>query len=325
MPRILLTTTSFQDTPGRHHDELEQAGYEIVRDRGPLSEARLLELIEEHNGFDALLNGDDKITAKVIDAALNAPTPLRVISKYGIGLDSIDVEHATSKRIPVLFTPGVNETTVAEHAIGLMIALGKAFYPHAHAVKEGQWKRKTGLELRDQTLGIIGLGRIGQAVATRAHAFGMKLLAYDPYWPDAFASQYDVQHASSIDELVSGADIVTLHTNAAPENRHLIDEARLEQMKAGAMLINTARGTLVDEKAIAAACESGRLWGYATDVLETEPMEPPHPFQQLDNVLVTPHIASRTTGSIQRQGTRAVRNLIQQLSGGADYIQANKW
>jgi D-3-phosphoglycerate dehydrogenase len=325
MPRILLTTTSFQDTPGQHHTELEQAGFEIVRDRGPLSEQRLLELIDEHGGFDAFLNGDDKITARVIDAALAAETPLRVISKYGIGLDSIDVAHATEKRIPVLFTPGVNETTVAEHAIGLMIALGKRFHPHLDATKNGQWKRKTGKELRDQTLGIVGLGRIGRAVAERAHPFGMTLVGYDPYWPDEFAAQYGVQRADSIDALVGESDIVTLHTNAAPDNRHLIDQTRLDRMKEGAMLINTARGTLVDENAVAAACESGHLWGYATDVLETEPMQTPHPFQKLDNVMVTPHIASRTFGSIQRQGSRAVRNLVNYLAGESDYIQANKW
>jgi D-3-phosphoglycerate dehydrogenase len=123
MPKkILLTTTSFQDTPGAHHDVLAKSGLEIVTARGPLSEAQMLELIRANSGFDGLLNGDDRITAKVIDAALPR---LKVIAKYGIGLDSIDVPYATSKRLPVLFTPGVNETTVAEHAYGLMIAVAK--------------------------------------------------------------------------------------------------------------------------------------------------------------------------------------------------------
>ena len=324
MPRILLTTTSFQDTPGQHHDLLEKAGFDLVRDRGPLSEQRLLELIKEHGGFDGLLNGDDKITANVIDTALNAPTPLRVISKYGIGLDSIDTDHAKEKGIPVLFTPGVNETTVAEHTIGLMISLGKRFQPHMQATREGQWKRKTGMELRDKTVGIIGLGRIGRAVAQRLAPFGVSFVGYDPYWPEEFASEYQITQASDIDDLVQQADIVTIHTGASPENRHLIDEARLKEMKPGSMLINTARGTLVDENAIAEACEAGHLWGYATDVLETEPMQAPHPFQKLDNVIVTPHIASRTFGSIQRQGSRAVQNLVNYLNGDDDYIQANK-
>src|SRR5689334_5407340 len=120
--RILLTTTSFQDTPGKHHDVLEQSGFEVVRARGPLSEGAMLDLVRSGGGFDGLLNGDDQITARVIDASLPR---LRVIAKYGIGLDSIDVPYATKKKLPVLYTPGVNHTTVAEHAFGLMIALSK--------------------------------------------------------------------------------------------------------------------------------------------------------------------------------------------------------
>ena len=118
----------------------------------------MLQLVSEHGGFDGLLNGDDEITAKVIDAALAAPTPLKVIAKYGIGLDSIDVDHATSKKIPVLFTPGVNHTTVAEHAIGLMVAAVKHFWLHMRSVKAGEWKRQTGSELAGKTLGVLGMG-----------------------------------------------------------------------------------------------------------------------------------------------------------------------
>src|SRR3954451_14740922 len=156
--RILLTTTSYQDTPGKHHKVLDASGFQVVRARGPLQEAAMLDLIKSNDGFDGLLNGDDVITAKVIDAAMAAKTPLRVIAKYGIGLDSIDVKHATSKKIPVLYTPGVNETTVAEHTIGLMIAVAKHFWFHARAVKAGKWDRRTGSELRGKTLGVIGLG-----------------------------------------------------------------------------------------------------------------------------------------------------------------------
>src|ERR1700730_5213090 len=151
--RILLTTTSFQDTPGKHHEVLEKSGFDIVRARGPLSESQMLELVRSRGGFDGLLNGDDQITAKVFDAALPR---LKVIAKYGIGLDSIDVKYATSKRIPVLFTPGVNETTVAEHTFGLIIAVAKNFWFHMRAVKQGQWKRQTGSELYQKTLGVLG-------------------------------------------------------------------------------------------------------------------------------------------------------------------------
>src|SRR5580765_8413835 len=124
--RILLTTTSFQDTPGRHHEKLKASGFEVATARGPLDEGKMLDLVKSGGGFDGLLNGDDTITAKVIDAALPR---LKVIAKYGIGLDSIDVKHATARGLPVLFTPGVNHTTVAEHVFGLMIALSKHFWP----------------------------------------------------------------------------------------------------------------------------------------------------------------------------------------------------
>ncbi len=162
--RVLLSTTSFQDTPGKHHEILAASGFEIVDVRGPLSEQQMLELIGSGGGFDGFLNGDDAITARVIDAAMPR---LKVIAKYGIGLDSIDEAHATKRRIPILFTPGVNETTVAEHTIGLMICVSKLFLQHFRTVKEGKWKRQTGVELFGKTLGILGLGRIGKEVVKR--------------------------------------------------------------------------------------------------------------------------------------------------------------
>src|SRR3954452_5537046 len=177
--RVLLSTTSFQDTPGRHHDVLNHSGFEVVRARGPLSEQQMLDLVTSGEGFDGLLNGDDAITARVIDAALPR---LRVIAKYGIGLDSIDVKHATSKKIPVLFTPGVNHTTVAEHTFGLMIAIAKHFWPHLKSTKSGGSKRITGNELFGKTIAVLGVGRIGKEVIKRAHAFDMKSVGYDYYW-----------------------------------------------------------------------------------------------------------------------------------------------
>src|SRR4051812_12972905 len=240
--RILLYTTSFQDTPGRHHDVLNGAGFEIVRQRGPLSEAQMLELVTTNGGFDGLLNGDDLITAKVIDAALPR---LKVIAKYGIGLDSIDVKYATSKKIPVLFTPGVNETTVAEHTIGLMIAVAKGFWFHLRAVKAGQWKRETGSELFGKTLGVIGLGRIGKEVVKRANAFGMTCIGYGTYWEDEFARQHRLERLASREDVLRRADVVSLHTKLTPETRGFINNTTIALMKDGAILVNTGRGGLV--------------------------------------------------------------------------------
>lgn len=322
--RILLTTTSFQDTPGSHHDLLKSAGYEIVHARGPLTEDDLLGLIKEHGGFDGLLNGDDHITTKVIDAALAAATPLKVIAKYGIGLDSIDVDHATQKKIPVLFTPGVNHTTVAEHAFGLMIALSKHFWPHLRSVKGGGWQRITGHELAGKTLGVLGMGRIGKAVVERALAFDMKPIGFDAYWDHAFADTHRVDRCEACEHIFAQADIMTLHLPLTDETRGLICSESIARMKDGAVVINTARGGLVVEEDVAKACKAGKLGGYGADVLNEEPPQPGHPFNEIDNIIVTPHVGSRTFESVQRQATRAVRNLINYLNGDQDYIQANK-
>ena len=320
--KILLTTTSFQDTPGAHHALLEASGLEVVRVRGPLGEAQMLELFAAHGGFDALLNGDDRISARVIDAALPR---LRVIAKYGIGLDSIDVAHATTRRVPVLFTPGVNHTTVAEHAFGLMLALARQFWIHASAVKNGGWERHTGHELMGKTIGVLGLGRIGQEVVKRARAFGMHCVACDVYWPEDFARAHEVARVDDPAALLPLADVVSLHMNLTEANRGLINAATLATMRPGAYLINTARGALVVEEDVAAACRSGQLGGYATDVLDEEPMRAGHPFQSVDSILVTPHIGSRTFESVERQALRAVTNLLEYLRGGSDYLQANRF
>ena len=323
--RILLSTTSFQDTPGRHHDILAASGFEIVKARGPLNEQQLLDLVNQTGGFDGLLNGDDALNAKVIDAMLASSRKLKVIAKYGIGLDSIDVPHATSKKIPVLFTPGVNETTVAEQTVGLMIALAKHFYPHIKAVKSGQWKRQTGCELFGKTLGLIGLGRIGRETAKRCAAMGMNLIGFGNYWDDAFAQQHKLARKQTIEDVLRGADVVSLHTHVGPKTRALINKRTIELMKPKALLVNTARGALIVEQDVADACKSGRLWGYAADVLEKEPIQPPHIFSDIDNIIVTPHIGSRTNESVQRQGVRAALNIVNYLKGEKDFVQANSF
>jgi D-3-phosphoglycerate dehydrogenase len=223
--RILLTTTSFQDTPGSFHDLLASKGYEIIRQRGPLPEARMLELV---GGVDGLLCGDDAITRAVLQKALPR---LKVISKYGIGLDKIDLKAATELKIPVCFTPGVNHTAVAEQTFLLLLALEKNFLFGVDATRQGQWKRKTGREIMGKTLGIVGLGRIGREVAIRARAFGLEVIAHDIYWDEPFAAGHGVRRAATVNEIFSAADYITLHTNLTPETRGLINAASLAKMK----------------------------------------------------------------------------------------------
>jgi D-3-phosphoglycerate dehydrogenase len=323
MKRILLTTTSFQDTPGEHHQMLEKEGFEIVRERGPLPESRMLELVAKGD-FDGWLIGDDAITRAVIEKSLPR---LKVISKYGIGLDKVDVKSATEFKLPVTFCPGVNHTTVAEHVFGLMLAIYRDIVPQCNYVKSGNWKRLTGHELAGKTIGVIGFGRIGKEVSSRAHAFGMNVIAFDLYWDklaQEFAQQYNVRRAGSIEDVLKVADIVTLHTNLTDETRHLMNAKRLALMKKGSVLINTARGELVETNDIVAALKSGQLLGYGADVLESEPPPKDHPLFACANAVLTPHIGSRTYESVARQAKMAAQNLINVLNGQPAVAQANK-
>ena len=317
MIRVLLTTTSFQDTPGAHHQLLDGAGFEIVRERGPLPESRMLELA---GSFDAFLCGDDAITRTVIQKSLPR---LKVISKYGIGVDKIDVKCATENKIPVLFTPGVNHTTVAEHCFLLLLALEKNLLFAADATRKGEWKRKTGHEVLGKTIGIVGMGRIGKEVAVRARAFGMAVVGYDLYWDEGFARQNGIRRALNLDEILMDSDYVSLHTNLTPETRNLINAKRISEMKKGVIIINCARGEIVNTADMVAALKSGQVAGYGTDVLDAEPPPADHPLLSLPNCVVTPHVASRTFESVVRQATTSVQNLLNAVKGEKPIAQVN--
>ncbi len=321
--RILLTTTSYQDTPGPHHDLLSSTGWEIARERGPLPEEKMLELAGEFDGF---LCGDDAITEEVINKSLPR---LKVISKYGIGLDKINVEHATAKKIPVLFTPGVNHTTVAEHCFGLLLGLTKKIHSNANEVSSGawksDWKKPVGNEILGKTIGIIGLGRIGKEVAIRAVAFGLNIIAYDPFFDEDFANDHGIRKCSNMDEVLCGSDIVSLHCFLNDETHGMINSSKIEQMKDNVIVINCARGELVEAEAMKEGLLSGRVGGYGTDVLDSEPPQENHPLLDAPNCIITSHIASRTHESVERQAGMATRNLISFLNGKDDYTQANKF
>ncbi len=317
MIRILLTTTSFQDTPGPHHDLLKQTGWEVINARGPLNEADTLKLVGDVDGY---ICGDDAITRRVLEKALPR---LAVISKYGIGVDKIDVKSATEFKIPVLFTPGVNHTTVAEHTFLLLLALEKNLLFHTDSTRAGGWKRRTGHELLDQTIGIVGLGRIGKEVAVRARAFGMRVIGFDVYWDAAFAAAHGVARAATLDEVYAAADYLSLHTNLTPETRDLVNAASIAKMKPGVIVLNCARGEIVNTADLAAALQSGRVAGYGADVLDREPPPPDHPLLRLPNCVITPHVASRTAESVVRQAVASVKNLILALRGEKPLAQVN--
>ena len=205
-----------------------------------------------------------------------------------------------------------------------MIAIAKQLVALAER-EGGGWKRMTGPELAGKTIAVLGVVRIGKEVIKRAAAFDMKSIGYDLYWDDAFAKQYDVTHAATIEDAVKDADFISVHMNLSDENRGFINKAFISKLKKGAVIINTARGGLVNEEDIAEACKSGQLGGYGADVLEEEPQKKGHPFPAIDNIVITPHVGSRTFESVERQALRAVQNIVEFLKGGKDYIQANKF
>ena len=317
MTKILLTTTSYQDIPGPHHDLLESTGAEIVRERGPLSEQQMLDLAGD---FDAFLCGDDVISEAVIEKSLPR---LKMIAKYGIGVDKIDVAHCTAKGIPLSFCPGVNHTTVAEHTFVLMLSLFRNFVDQVNIVRTGQWKRYTGHEIMGKTIGIIGLGRIGKEVATRSRAFGMNVLGYDLYWPTDFAAANGVNRAESMQEIFSKCDIISLHTNLTDETRDMINAASIATMKKGVVILNCARGEMVNTSDIVLGLESGQVGGLGTDVLDQEPPPADHPLLSARNCIVTPHIGSRTFESVERQAVMATENLVRMLKGEKPLAQVN--
>jgi D-3-phosphoglycerate dehydrogenase / 2-oxoglutarate reductase len=315
--KILLTTTSFQDTPGGHHDLLKQTGWEIVTARGPLNEADTLALVGDVDGY---ICGDDAITRKVLE---KARLKLKVLSKYGIGVDKIDVQACTEFGIPLLFTPGVNHTTVAEHAFLLLLALEKNLLFHTDSTRAGGWKRKTGHELFEKTLGIIGLGRVGREVAIRARAFGMNVLSMSRHWDEPFAAQYGIKKVTSLDEIFVKSDYISLHAKLTPETRELIDSRNISKMKRGVVIVNCARGEVVNTDDLVIALKSGQVAGYGADVLDQEPPPADYPLLKLPNVIVTPHIGSRTYESVVRQATCAVKNLVLAMNGEKTIAQVN--
>lgn len=307
MYKILLTSTSFQDTPGAHHKLLEDRGFNLIKLRGPLKEDEILNVIDQ---FDGIICGDDEITRKVIQMGA---TRLRVISKYGIGLDKIDLDAANEFKIPVTNCPGINQVTVAEHVFALLLTYVKNIIPENDYVQNQQWVRLIGTELNGKTLGVFGTGNVGKEVIKRALAFGMSVIAFDKYPNNDFANRNNISYVETAEELIQKSDIISLNLSLDITTRHMIGEKALEIMKEGVIIVNTARAGLVNQGTILKGIESGKIKGYLTDVLDNEPMVKNHPFLNNKNIIITPHIGSRTYENVVNQGTMAVENLLKYL------------
>lgn len=308
--KVLVTPRSFRHTPGQHWERLSQAGLEVLEspsDR-PLREEELLGLVRD---VDAMIVGLDEVTRRVIEAAKS----LRIIAKYGVGVDNIDLEAASEHGIIVTYTPGANAPAVAELTWGLILALARHIVIHYLRLKGGSLERRTGWELLGKTLGIIGLGSIGREVAKRAKAFGMRVLAYDPYLDQKLAEEHGAE-LCPLERVLSESDIVSLHCPLTPETEGLLGGRELALMKEGALLINTARRGLVDEMALYKALKEGRLGGAAFDTFEEE-ADLKSPLLELENFLASPHAGAATYESILRMAELAASEVVRVLGGQA--------
>lgn len=312
--RVLIGSRSFGRAFPEHLAELEKQGCDVVPNPvgRALSEAELLAALP---GVDAIITGTDELTA----AAIAAGDRLKTIAKHGVGLETIDLEAARRHGIIVSFTPGTIMDSVADLTMALVLALARKIVPAHLSTKAGSWDPFFGMELRGATMGLVGLGQIGKAVCVRAQAFGMRVVAHDPYPDKQFASDHRVEFLA-LDELLSTCDIVSLHAPAEAVGGVLLGPERLSLMKPEALLVNTARGQLVDEAALAEMLADGRLAGAGIDAFVNEPPVG-SPLLALDNVVLTPHLGGRTYGGQRRMGEIAIANTMLALRGERPLFQ----
>ena len=306
--KILVTTTSFQDSPGKHHELLNSQDWDINYLRGPLKESDLIDIIQD---YDGVLCGDDEYTRAVIEKGSEGN--LKTLAKYGVGLDKIDLKSAKEFGITVSNCPGINQTSVAEHVLALLLTFEKNINVQYNSVQKGSWKRLVGREIRGKTIGIIGLGAIGQELAVLMSNIGLNVISYDVVKNDNFFKTNPKIKFLSLNELLQLSDYISLHVPLNDSTKHMINSSSLRQIKPETVIINTARGELINSKDVLEALNSNKLRGYLCDVLENEPIEPGESLLGTQNILITPHVGSRTLENISKQGMASVHNLMRDL------------
>jgi phosphoglycerate dehydrogenase-like enzyme len=303
MARILITTD--YSTPG---DEADL----ILTQAGHTTQHRLLkgltadEIVAALDGIDGAIIAHDPLTADV----LNRSGSLRAVVRSGVGYDSVDVEAATHQGISVSNLPGVNSNAVAEYTMGLLLTAARGLITSAVGVREGRWPRAAGHELRGGTLGLVGFGASARAIVPLAQAFGMTVLCVTSIPEDHLGVEF-----VDLPALLRRSDFVSLHTALTAKTRHLIDETALATMKPSAILVNTARGPIIDEVALADAVRNGRIAGAALDVVGTEPLPADSPLRGIDGITVYPHMAGQTVEARQTTAAEAARELVAALAG----------
>jgi D-3-phosphoglycerate dehydrogenase len=300
-------------------DKLAEAGLRVLREapgvelefRPGMSEDELCSVIGDYDGL--IIRSATQVTPRVVEEAHR----LRVVGRAGIGVDNVDIPAASRRGIVVMNTPTGNSVTTAEHALALLASLARKIPQAVASMRTGKWEKSKfqGREIAYKTLGIIGLGNIGRIVADRAQGLKMKVIGVDPVMSSDRAAELGIELVE-LDELLTRADFLTIHAPLTPETKHMINDAAFEKMKSGALLVNAARGGIVDEDALARAITEGKIAGAALDVFGTEPIAPDHPLLALDNVLCTPHLGASTSEAQERVAVEIAEQAVGYLQRG---------
>ncbi|HEY7893235.1 MAG TPA: phosphoglycerate dehydrogenase [Solirubrobacteraceae bacterium] len=298
-------------------EKIGDSGVDLLREHFDVvlgldwSDEELAQRIGEYHGI--LIRSATKMTAELIAGAAN----LRVIGRAGVGVDNVDVQAATRRGIVVANAPQSNVVTAAEHTLALLLALARNIPQAYMSLTGGKWERSkfSGVELYEKTLGIIGFGRIGQLVATRASGFGMRVVAFDPFVSADRYRELGVEKAKNSEEVYAQADFITIHLPKTPETQHWLNAEAFAKMRDGVRILNVARGGLIDEDALKDALDSGKVAGAALDVFPSEPVTE-HPLFSYPNVIVTPHLGASTAEATDRAGYQSAEQVVAALAGG---------
>lgn len=311
MPSILVT------------DRIQQAGLDLLAQRKDVVVDLCLdrkteeELITRVVNVEAILVGATRITAGIIDAA----RILKVVSRRGVGYDNIDLPALRRRRIPLTIVGSTNASTVAEHTLAFILALAKQVTAYDRATRSGDWGFRyslTAIDVQRKNLLLVGFGRVGRAVALRATAFGMRVMAYDPLLPEAAFREFEVEPVVDLLQALAGCDFVSVHTPLVRETKGLIGRKQLAVMKSTACVISTARGGVIDEDALINALQNGLIRGAGLDVFDEEPLPPDHPLTKLENVILSPHSAALTWECARRMDEVAAKNCLDGIDGKLD-------
>ena len=309
MPKVVSTSVNADGGP--HFEILANAGFDVEPVDRSVDLFVAADLVAQMQGVSAISAGSEPYTREVLESLPD----LRVISRSGVGFDAIDLAACDERGVVVTVTPGVNHHAVAEHTIALLMGVARGFPQRHDRVMNGRWFREPYPRVMGSTIGIVGLGRIGRAVATRAAGLGMNVLAFEPYPQQEFVETWRIELVDDLDELLPRCDYVSLHLPNMAETLHVINAERLAKMKSSSVLINTARGPLVDEAALIEALKSGSIRAAGLDVFEVEPLPTDSPLLELDNVLLSGHVAGLDNES--HEGTfEMVADTIVKLHAG---------